>query len=356
MPLRLTLIICTYCRPEAVRRLLASLRQQTRSPDEVLVVDASADAATRDAVAGTAVSYHQVGTEHRGLTRQRNFGLQRATGEIVAFLDDDTVPAPTYFAELLACFERHPDAVGVGGYITNELLWERRPLPAASPGQSPAAAGHREYRWGAWVRRVDLRWRLRAALGLVGNLAPGWMPRCGHGRTTAFYPPDGRDYPVEFVIGASMTWRRSLFEHCQFSTYFTGYGLYEDMDFCIRAGHHGGLYLCTPAQLEHHHVPAGRPQAWRYGVMVARNGWFVWRRRWPAPGAPDTLRWWLISGLLTLVRLGNAVMGPARHQSLAEAGGRMWGLLTLLWNTPREHGAQASAPRQEQCHPQHPAS
>jgi GT2 family glycosyltransferase len=291
----------------------------------VLVVDASADGETEEAARTFAgVSYSRVPPEERGLTRQRNWGIARTRGELVSFLDDDTVPEPGYFAEVEACFGRHPEAVGVGGYIANEVDWRR------GTGQPSLSV----YREGEWERREDYRWRLRRLAGLDSAARPGWMPAAGHGRPTGFVPPDGEDHPVEFFMGGAATWRRGLLERVRFAPWFEGYGLYEDMDFCLRAGREGSLWLCTRARLAHLHDAAGRPNRFRYGEMVVRNGWRVWRLRWPSPPWPDRGRWWATTLLLALCRVGDAVRGPGRAAAITEALGRFWGSVSLLWNRP----------------------
>jgi len=322
--LNLSLIVCTYRRPGPVRRLLEAVAVQTRKPDEVLVVDASPDPDTEEAVRDLGVTYERVPPEERGLTRQRNWGIAHARGELIAFLDDDTVPEPAYFEEVLACFGRHPDAVGVGGYIANEVDWRRG---AGQPSLSV-------YRHGEWERPEDLRWRLRRVLGLDSRAGAGRMPAFGHARSTGFIPPDGADHPVELFMGGAATWRRELLERVRFSPWFEGYGLYEDLDFCLRAGREGSLWLCTRARLAHLHDAAGRPDRFLYGEMVVRNGWRVWRLRWPSPSWPDRGRWWATTLLLALCRLGDAVRGPERTAALMEALGRFWGSATLLWDRP----------------------
>lgn len=328
----LSLIVCTYRRPVQMRTLLPSVLEQTRQPDEILIVDASPDSETEEAVTqireGTdqRIKYYRVAAEDRGLTRQRNYGIARARGEIIAFLDDDTIPEPDYFAELLACFDRQPGSLGVGGYIVNEVQWDR--VASGSP-QSSAV-----FRSGEWQRREDYRWRLRNLLRLASPLSPGWMPPSGHSRPVGFLPPDGKDYRVEFVMGCALAWKREVFERHKFSHYFEGYGLYEDMDFCIRATRDGALHVCTRARLIHEHAPSGRPNSFRYGEMVTRNGWFVWRRRWPQPSWPDRMRWWGTTVLLALCRLGDAVRGPMRGDAMAEALGRFWGMTRLLGRKP----------------------
>jgi len=336
---RLSLIVCTYQRPLQVERLLESLCLQATMPGETLIVDSSPNDETERTVQRLQhetkipnLRYDRVSSEHHGLTLQRNYGIAHAQGEILAFLDDDTIPEPDYFEKIIDCFERHPEAIGVGGYITNEVHWWQAD---GKPRQSLSV-----FRSGKWERREDYRWRLRKLLRLGSPVSPGWMPPSGHGRHVGFLPPDEQDHQVEFLMGGASAWRSKIFQHHQFSTYFRGYGLYEDLDFCVRASVDGPLYLCTQARLAHHHDPLGRPNHFRYGEMVVRNGWLVWRRRWPIPHHSDRMRWWAITTLLALCRLGDTLRGLKGRVALAEAAGRFWGMITLLWDKPGDaHGS-----------------
>lgn len=320
---RLTLVVCTYGRPAAIDRLLTALEQQSRPPDEILVVDASPDDATAAVVAGhrdggAAHLRHVVVPEaERGLTRQRNRGVALATGGLVSFLDDDTIPGACYFAQIERCFERHPDAAGVGGAIEGPA-W-RRALPGSATPRG-------WYRYDGWERRDDLRWRLRRAVGLAPSVPPGQLPRSGHARPVSFLPPSGEDYPVEFVMGGASTWRSDVFADHSFSPYFEGYGLYEDLDFCIDVARERPLFLCTSATLRHDHDPAARPPGHQYGRMVVENGWYVWRRRWPSPPPADRLRWWLTTLLLLAARLGG-VAGSGWSVAAQESSGRVVGMV-----------------------------
>jgi GT2 family glycosyltransferase len=320
----LSLVICTRRRPAALARLLKALEKQSEPPEEVLVVDGSPDDETEKVVLPlserASLLYFRVPPEERGLTRQRNFGVARCRGDLVAFLDDDTLPDPNYFQEIRACFERHPEAGGAGGYITG-AGWKRAALSAKTPLGV--------FRFNEWERREDYRWRLRKMLGLADSMLPGWMPPSGHGRSLGYIPPDGRDHRVEFIFGGASCWSRRLFHRGHFSTFFEGYGLYEDLDFCLQISGSAPLYLCTRARLEHYHEPSARPSAFRYGEMVVRNGWYVWRRRWPHPPPLDRLRWWAVTVLLAVCRLID-LRGPGRFTSLQDAAGRFFSICKIL--------------------------
>ena len=55
-----------------------------------------------------------ISTENRGLASARNTGMQAATGEIVAYLDDDAHPDPHWLSYLVATME-DGDFAGAGG-------------------------------------------------------------------------------------------------------------------------------------------------------------------------------------------------------------------------------------------------
>ena len=71
------------------------------------------------------LNYFLVPNEERGLTKQRNYGVARVAqeSEVICFLDDDTILEPQYFEEIIRTYQVYPEALGVGGYISNESKW-----------------------------------------------------------------------------------------------------------------------------------------------------------------------------------------------------------------------------------------
>src|SRR5206468_940266 len=114
---------------------------------------------------------------------------------------------------------------------------------------------------------------------------------------------------------------------------FQGYGLYEDLSFSLEVSRTAPLYVCTSARLAHWHDAEGRPNSFRYGKMVVRNGWHVWRQRWPRPAPGDRMRWWSITLLLTLCRLVDVRQGGLQR-GLEEALGRIAGAALTATEAP----------------------
>lgn len=246
--------------------------------------------------------------------------------EVVCFLDDDTVLEQDYFKEIIKTFEENPTISGVGGVAINENSWT-----LAEPNQKYDF--RRYYLWEGFVYKEGQRNVVRNYLGLQSNLEPGRMPDYSHGKTCGF-PLNGKTYEVDLLIGMSFAFRRIVVDSIRFSPYFEGYGLYEDADFSIRALSFGKNAINTKAQLRHFHHPSGRPNQYRYGKMVVRNGWYVWRVKNPKPSLNAKIKWHSITILLTFIRFSNTFTTRNRKQAFTEALGRTVGWLSLWVNKP----------------------
>ncbi len=319
-------------RPEALSRLLDSVMTQTQVPNQILIIDGSVNQSTALRFRESDIpqlQYHQVPPEYRGLTKQRNYGIEKVTDDIdiVAFLDDDTILSTHYFEQLLDTYTKYPKAFGVGGYITNEVAWERVNQEKQDDFDHFYFDGYR--------RKESSRYKLRRRLGLTQNTPPAVYPTFGHGRSVSFLPPSGKIYKVDQLMGGVSSFPIAVLREHKFSEYFEGYGLYEDADFTLRLSKIGDLYVNTAAQLEHHHEDAGRPNQFAYGKMVVRNGWYVWRVKFPDPDLKDQIKWYLITIILCAVRFINIFTTSKKKESFTEVMGRVVGILSLLFNRPK---------------------
>ena len=330
--MKISLIICTYMRPDSLRKLLKTVAEQVKIPDEILIIDGSTDDETKRMIESENfetlyLRYYKVSENQRGLTKQRNYGVARVSEDmdIVAFLDDDTELDKNYFFEIEKTYKRYPDAIGVSGYITNEVKWER---------QSKKHKGIGWFCYDGWCRREDLRNRLRKLIGLMPDNAPSTISAYANERAVGGIPPSGNIYEADYLQGAMMCFKKSIFNSISFSHYFEGYGLYEDRDFSLRARQYGPHYINTNAKLAHYHDPLGRPNYIQYGKMTIRNGWRVWRIAVPNPDAKNIFKWYAVSVLLMYARIGGLVKGPDRRKAWEEIIGRHIGLVSLIFSKP----------------------
>ncbi len=329
--MKFSLVVCTYMRPKPLSDLLASVKIQTLYPNEIIIVDGSTNEETKQILANSTfqnLKYYLVDASHRGLTKQRNFGVSKVDqdSEIVCFLDDDTILEPNYFEEIINAFKADSDVVGVGGIAINENLWKKK-------DHEKTYNPKRFYEFEGYVYPEGLRNIVRNYLGLQSNLTPGRMPEYSHGKTCSF-PITGKVYEVDLLIGMSFSFKKSIFQHIGFSTYFEGYGLYEDADFSIKAQNFGKNVISTKVQLSHFHNPSGRPNQYQYGKMVVRNGWYVWRLKYPKPSWVSRFKWHAITLVLAIIRGVNVVTTAKRKEAFTEFLGRMMGWFSLFFNKP----------------------
>ena len=318
-------------RPAALLNLLNSVKSQTLYPNQILIIDGSTNDETKSVFEKESfknLSYFQVDKDNRGLTRQRNFGISKidAGSEILCFLDDDTVLTPNYFEEIIKAFETDPNIVGVGGVEINEDRWIKK--------EANAVYGENKfYEFEGYVYPEGSRNYIRNILGLQSHLGSGRMPEFSNGRNSGF-PLTGKIYEVDLLIGLSFNFRRIVFENNKFTTYFEGYGLYEDADYSIRAQQFGKNVVATKAQLYHYHDQSGRPNKYQYGKMVVRNGWYVWRVKYSNPSFKAKLKWNAIVLLLAFIRFSNIFTTSKKREAFTEFAGRIVGWLSLFIKKP----------------------
>ena len=129
-------------------------------------------------------------------------------------------------------------------------------------------------------------------------------------------------------MGGVASYKHQLFSEIYFSEKFIGYGLYEDMDFCLRASRLGQFYVNTAARVAHLHDEAGRPNHYKYGEMVVKNGYYVWKLKNPNPSGKAVIKFWAIHILLLLIRFVN---GFNKDKSgFDDARGRFKSLIAMI--------------------------
>lgn len=214
-----TVIVVTLNRPDYVRKCLNCLDAQTRRPEQVIVVDASKDDLTQAVVSEFPhVLYLRNENGFGQMTKSRNIGLRKASGDVICFIDDDSFAHPAWLEKLLPTFDEPVIGV-VGGRALNGL-----------PGE--AEQGKNE---------IGL---LKRNGALTGNFAAD----------------SGTIVEVDHVMGCNMSYRRSVLaslggfrEDCSGIS-----GVREDSDMCMRVKRLGYRIVFNPAAVVDH---VGAPQA-----------------------------------------------------------------------------------------------
>lgn len=150
MDLKLSIVICTYQRPELLKLALESLGAQTldAAQFEIIVVDNAGSDEVSQLVAAqdSGPRIRLVREEKLGLGYARNRGLAEANAQLVGFVDDDAKASPRWADLVVQAFERSPTPHCVGGPI----------LPFYTSGK-PAwfKDAYETWRWGDVARQLE---------------------------------------------------------------------------------------------------------------------------------------------------------------------------------------------------------
>jgi GT2 family glycosyltransferase len=120
----ISVVICTRDRPDVLRDALVSvLEVEYENYDLVVVDNAPTTSATKDLVTELADPRIRYVLEPRpGLSRARNRGVAHATGEIIAFTDDDVVVDPAWLQSIVRGFRRSDGVACVTGLVVAAQL------------------------------------------------------------------------------------------------------------------------------------------------------------------------------------------------------------------------------------------
>jgi glycosyltransferase involved in cell wall biosynthesis len=253
-----TVVVCTYKRPHSVTRFLDSLEETEGSGYPVVLVDASPDTSTENAIkhwmakrdSSGSLAYFRLNPAQRGLTKQRNFALEIVETDLVCFFDDDVELLSPCISEMERTFrEAEGKLSGVGALIVNQ------------------------------PRRPGALWRLRRVLGIVANLKPGSYHGSGFSVPWG-YVKDGDGVVIgDWLPGAAMLWNTSEARSARFCERFLNYSQSEDLEFSLRVGQKGQLAVTTRARVRHLEATGGRERHFPLGYMAIRNRYYIHRRR-----------------------------------------------------------------------------
>jgi GT2 family glycosyltransferase len=157
-----SVIIPTHNRLNDLRRCLTALKEQQTDDIEIIVVDDGSLPPVADALADTDQPLQVLRLDGVGPAAARNAGAATATGEILLFTDDDTIPAAGWIDAARDELFVHQEAVAVEGMIVS------RPYdPLFEYSIAAAAGGH------YWTANIAYR---RNAFQKLGGFADDAFP------------------------------------------------------------------------------------------------------------------------------------------------------------------------------------
>ena len=233
VPQTIGVLIASYHRAPELARCLRGLAEQTRAPDDVIVVLREDDEETRQAVLrfpANVLKLRMVTVSQPGLIHARIAGCQACRTDVLAMTDDDAVPYPDWLERILRHFQADPSVGGVGGRDRchdGEAFDDRKAEPVGKL---------------QWFGRV------------IGNHHLGY----------------GAAREVDTLKGANMSYRAKVFSRVKFDGRLRGSGSQpsEDLSFSTAVRHAGWKLIYDPAVLVDHYL-GRRDEVRHYGGVMA---------------------------------------------------------------------------------------
>ena len=121
---KISVIIPNWNGAHLLPTCLDSLRRQSHAEREIIVVDNASTDGSLELLARDYTDVHVLALpRNTGFTGACNAGIRASHGEFVALLNSDTETDERWLAEVVAAFERHPEA---GLVASKMLLFDRR--------------------------------------------------------------------------------------------------------------------------------------------------------------------------------------------------------------------------------------
>lgn len=297
---KISVVICTYNGSRTIRRTLESVQKLAYPDYEVIVVDDGSSDATPDVVADYDVRQIRL-AQNAGLAHARNVGMEAATGEIVAYLDDDAYPDAHWLSYLADGFAAASHAAVGGPNIPPDDAGLVARCVASAPGgpahvlisdeeaehlpgcnlairrQALRAIGGFDPRFRAAGDDVDVCWRLREAGWTLGfhpaamvwhhrrdTVRGYWRQQCGYGQAEALLE---RKWPEKYNRLGYHSWQGRIYASGLTLALWRRERVYQ------------GVFGSSPFQSLHRSAP---------GVLLS---------------LPLTPEWFLVIGLLSLLSL-----------------------------------------------------
>ncbi len=211
-----SIVIVSRHRPDMLRRCLIGISQLAYDPYEVVVVADPLSCTGLRSVPQAAFA-KIIPFDEANIAAARNLGINASAGKIVAFIDDDSVPEPTWLKFLTAPFI-HADTAAAGGFVR----------------------GHDGVSWQSQAGSVDQ----------TGQTAPFDLDK---GLATIFVPTENRAIRTD---GTNMAFRRSVLATMGgFDPRFR-FAL-EDVDLNMRLARRALCTAIVPMAEVHHGCGAG---------------------------------------------------------------------------------------------------
>ncbi len=223
MPHKYDISICipTYNRPDMVQRLLTNINKNVSISHEIIIIDASDNNLTEQLVSGISnITYIHT---QKGLTHQRNIGIDQVSAPFTLMLDDDILLTPGSVDQLISALKNNPNYGALSAYIDNEY-------------------GKTTYKYRKIYKKI----------GVYESLTPGKWLYCGDFIQLSALQPFSGIHTTDFLPAGATLFRSDVIKHIRPNNQF-GY-MAEDKEWTLRISKQFKIGVCGDAHITHDHV------------------------------------------------------------------------------------------------------
>ena len=279
--MKIAVIIASAGRPDDLRHWIEHIRTQSLQPTQVIWsvanesdipgnIDEHPDSIRIDILIGS-----------KGLPHQRNTALDAVKPDIdlIAFFDDDYVPAAGCFSGIARAFSTLPEVIGLSGRLLAD--------GANGPGFT---------------------------------LEEGRALNAQHCQETQ---PADVSFKPETLYGCNMVWRASAIKGLRFDENLPLYAWLEDMDFSARASRRGAIGLTNAFAGVHLALKNGRGSGMKLGYSQIANAIYLARKGSLPPA---------LAIRQTLQHLSSNHVKAIRPEKWIDRAGRAKGNRRAIWD------------------------
>jgi len=255
---KISVVVPTRNRPKELAELLQTILHQDYPPLEIIIVDDSLECSAKGVAGLYSLNFKSVGCDLKyvlgngdGLPAARNLGVQVAKGEVILFLDDDTLLPGKNVLRIMAEFlGKNINVLGVQPFIISQT---------------------------DSITRNELTNKLENAIYKVFMLTYHRDNTLAVRRSGASIFPNSLSKIIraQRLSGCCCCYRREIFKQFKFDTNLKRWGFMEDLDFSYKVYKKNPKSFCVIpyAKIVHRHTAEER-LATKMTIYMSTIYWF----------------------------------------------------------------------------------
>jgi glycosyltransferase involved in cell wall biosynthesis len=216
---KIAFVIPTKDRPSDLKKMLNSIAEQEKKPDQIIVVDGSMPTIKNivDSFHHLEITYITIYPPSLAIQRNAGMALLRKDITLAGYLDDDIILEKDAIKNMLKFWDKADSNIGGTVFnITNTL---------------------------------PPKWTRIKSIFFLDSPTPGKVLTSG---CTSILGNQKKNNSVDWLCGGATVWKREIIGEYYYDEWFKGTGYLEDVDFSFNVKHKYSLFLVANAKLAHY--------------------------------------------------------------------------------------------------------